>query len=228
MTVWINSEQITRDVVVVGASAGGFQAVIELLSRLPAELAAFIGVVIHRGAASPSNWSGSLGRKTQLTVVEPEDGDALQRGVVYVAPGDCHMRFESGLVTLDAEPKEHHTRPAVDPLFSSAALAYGPRVVGIVLSGGGHDGMLGLLDITTAGGLSLAQKLSEAEHDSMPAFAIAHDHVRAALTIDELGKAIVLLVRGEAVAVSDAEAPSSAKNGPGAKPLESVMLPAVT
>jgi two-component system, chemotaxis family, protein-glutamate methylesterase/glutaminase len=208
MAVWINAEKIARDVVVIGASAGGFRGVIELLSRLPADLPAFIGVVIHRGAASSANWSATLGQKTQLKVVEPANGEVLLRGVVYIAPGDCHMTFESGRIRLDGDAKEHHTRPAVDPLFSSAALAYGPRVVGIVLSGGGHDGMLGLLDVTGAGGLSLAQKLSEAEYNSMPAFAIAHDHVRAALSVDELGDALLLLVRGDPVAVSDAEAPS--------------------
>ena len=207
VTVWINSEKIARDVIVVGASAGGFRAAIGLLARLPADLAAFIGIVIHRGATSPSNWSVTLGKKTQLTVVEPADGDALRRGFVYVAPSDCHMTFEADRISLDGEPKEHHTRPAVDPLFSSAAFAYGRRVVGIVLSGGGHDGMLGLRDVTNAGGLSLTQKPSEAEHDSMPAFAIAHDHVRAALTVEELGDALVLLVRGEAVPVRDTEAP---------------------
>jgi len=209
VAVEINSEKMVRDVIVVGASAGGFHAVIDLLARLPAELPAFIGIVIHRGAASTSNWSTSLGRKTKLTVVEPANGDRLKRGVVYIAPGDCHMTFESGRIHLDGEPKEHYTRPAVDPLFGSAARAYGPRVVGVVLSGGGHDGMLGLLDITHAGGLSLAQKISEAEHHSMPAFSIAHDHVSAALSVDELGDALVRLTRGEAVSVRDAEAPSS-------------------
>ncbi|MEO8183823.1 MAG: chemotaxis protein CheB [Deltaproteobacteria bacterium] len=198
--------------IVIGASAGGFRAVIDLLARLPADLPAWIGVVIHRGAASSSNWSRALGQKTSLTVVEPADGDALKRGVVYLAPGDCHMTFESERIRLDGEPKEHHTRPAVDPLFSSAARAYGPRVVGVVLSGGGHDGMLGLLDVTNAGGLSLVQKLSEAEHNSMPAFSIAHDHVCAALSVEELGDALLRLARGEAVSVSDAEAPASQAN----------------
>lgn len=205
MTSWINSEKIARDVIVVGASAGGFRAVIDLLARLPAGLPAFIGIVIHRGATSSSDWSATLGQKTKLTVVEPADGEILTRGVAYVAPGDCHMTFESGRIRLDAQAKEHHTRPAVDPLFRSAALAYGRRVVGIVLSGGGHDGMLGLLDITNAGGLSLAQKLSEAEHPSMPAFAIARDHVRAVLSVDELGDALALLALGDEVAVSDDE-----------------------
>jgi two-component system chemotaxis response regulator CheB len=196
MNLSINPAEIARDVIVVGASAGGIRAVIEVLSRLPADLPAIIGVVIHRGAISDSNWSVSLGARTRLRVVEPVSGDPLNSGIVYVAPSDCHMTFDHGRVVLDGGPKEHHTRPAVDPLFISAAHAYGPRVVGVVLTGGGHDGMQGLLEITNAGGLSLVQKPSEAEHSSMPEYAIAHDHVRAALTADEIGDALVLLVRG--------------------------------
>ena len=114
----INPEKIARDGIVVGASAGGIRAVIELLSRLPADLPAFVGVVIHRGAASTSDWSTSLGMRTKLRVVEPADGDALTRGVVYIAPADCHMKFEHETITLDGGAKEHRTRPAVDPLSS--------------------------------------------------------------------------------------------------------------
>ena len=125
----------------------------------------------------------------------------------YVAPADCHMMFERDRIALSGGTKEHHTRPAVDPLFTSAALAYGPRVVGVVLTGGGHDGMRGLLEVTRAGGLSLVQKPSEAEHASMPEYAIAHDHVRAALTVDKIGDALVLLARGGAVPIGATEAP---------------------
>jgi two-component system chemotaxis response regulator CheB len=201
MTVWLNPEKITRDVVVVGASAGGIRAVIDMLSRLPGDFPAFIGVVIHRPAASTKDWSEILGIKTGLRVVEPADGDALTRGVVYLAPADCHMTFEDEHIVLDDGAKEHHTRPAVDPLFSSAAVAYGRRVVGVVLSGGGHDGMQGLLDVTMAGGLSLVQAPSEAKVDSMPEYAIAHDHVRAALDVADIGDALAVLARGEAVQV---------------------------
>jgi two-component system, chemotaxis family, protein-glutamate methylesterase/glutaminase len=201
----INPLNIVRDVVVIGASAGGHSAVVEILSRLPKDLPAFIGVVIHRGAVSKSDWSRSLGSKTALRVVEPVTGDPLSRGVVYVAPSDCHMTFHRDRVWLDRNAKEHFTRPAVDPLFVSAARAYGPRVVAIVLTGGGHDGMQGLLHVTTAGGLCLVQKPSEAEHTSMPEYAIAHDHVRAALTVDEIGDALVLLARGRAVAIDAAD-----------------------
>jgi two-component system chemotaxis response regulator CheB len=112
------------------------------------------------------------------------------------------MRFEHDRIALDRGAKEHRTRPAVEPLFISAALAYGRRVVGVVLTSGGHDGMQGLLEVTTAGGLSLVQKPSEAVHASMPEYAIAHDHVRAALPIDEIGDALVLLARGAAVSIA--------------------------
>jgi two-component system chemotaxis response regulator CheB len=209
MRAAINPQKIVRDVIVVGASAGGIRAVIEMLSRLPADLPAFMGIVIHRGASSTSNWSSTLGMKTNLRVVEPANGDVLTRGVVYLAPADCHMTFLHGGIALDGSAKEHHTRPAVDPLFASAALAYGPRVVGVILTGGGHDGMQGLLEVTTAGGLSIVQKPSEAEEASMPEYAIAHDHVGAALAIDEIGDALVLLARGGAVAVAAAAVPGN-------------------
>jgi two-component system, chemotaxis family, protein-glutamate methylesterase/glutaminase len=131
-----------------------------------------------------------------LRVVEPENGELLTPGVAYVAPGDCHMTFGHDRVLLDHDAKEHFTRPAVDPLFVSVAHAYGPRVVAVVLTGGGHDGMEGLLQVSTHGGLSLVQKPSEAEHSSMPEYAIAHDHVSAALPVGEIGRALVLLARG--------------------------------
>jgi two-component system, chemotaxis family, protein-glutamate methylesterase/glutaminase len=207
MHALINPLNIVRDVVVIGASAGVHSAVIEILSRLPEDLPAFLGVVIHRGATSKSNWSHSLGSKTKLKVVEPTSGDLLARGVVYIAPDDCHMTFDSGRVSLDRGVKEHFTRPAVDPLFVSAAHAYGPRVVAVVLTGGGHDGTPGLLHVANAGGLCLVQKPSEARYPSMPEYAIARAHVCAALTVDKIGDALVLLTRGSAVAIADEDIP---------------------
>jgi two-component system chemotaxis response regulator CheB len=206
VSVSINPTRIVRDVVVVGASAGGLRGVIEILSRLPVDLPAFVGVVIHRAAGSKASWSDVLGMKSGIQVIEPANGASLTRGVVYVAPADCHMTFENDRIVLDGGAKEHGTRPAVDPLFASAALAYGPRVVGVVLSGGGHDGMQGLLDITNGGGLSLVQKPSEAKNASMPEYALAHDHVSAALTVDEIGDALVLLAQGDPVLIGREDA----------------------
>jgi two-component system, chemotaxis family, protein-glutamate methylesterase/glutaminase len=201
MDISINPEQVARDVIVVGASAGGIRVVIDILSEIPPELPAFIGVVIHRGADTTESWADVLGLNTRLRVVEPSDGAVLTRGVVYIAPAACHMTFERDRIVLDAGPRHHRMRPAVDPLFTSAARAYGSRVVGVVLTGGGHDGMEGLVDVTTAGGISLVQKPFQAEAPSMPTYALAHDHVRAALFVDEIGGALVGLARGESVLI---------------------------
>ncbi len=197
----INTEKQTRNVIVIGASAGGIEAVIEVLSQLPADLPAIIGVVIHRGSRGASDWSAMLGRKTRLRVVEPADGDHLANGVVYVAPSDFHLIFAGGKSHLEHGRKINYTRPAADPLFMSAALEYKSRVVGVVLTGGGRDGLQGLIDIKAAGGISLAQKPTEALHASMPTHAIIGDHVDAVLSLDEISAALALLANGEAVRV---------------------------
>lgn len=195
----INAQKQTRDVIVIGASAGGIRAIITLLSRLPADLPAILGVVIHRGARSVTDWSTMLGRATPLRVVEPADGDRLVPGVVHVAPSDLHLTFAGGQSHLEHGAKLHHTRPAIDPLFRSAAIEYRSRVVGVILTGGGRDGLQGLLDIKAADGISIAQNPSEAEHAWMPENAILGDHVDAVLTLDEIGDALVLLANGSTV-----------------------------
>jgi two-component system chemotaxis response regulator CheB len=208
MGVLINPQNVVRDVLVIGASAGGIGAVSELLFGLPPDLPAYIGIVIHRGGSPQTNWSDMFGRRTRLKVVEPDDADTLTPSIVYIAPPDCHMTFQLGRVALNRGPKEHHTRPAIDPLFASAALAYGPRVVGVILTGGGHDGTLGLRHVITAGGISLVQKPSEAEQASMPASALAHEHVHASVTVEQLSDVLVLLARGVEVPLDDAASPS--------------------
>lgn len=199
--VHINSEKIERNVVVIGASAGGIEAVSKLLSKLPADLPAVIGIVIHRGAVTQTSWAEMLGRRSSLTVVEPEQGQRLTQGVVYIAPSDRHMTFGLDRVFLDLSLKEHFTRPAIDPLFCSAAQTYAARVVGIVLTGSGRDGTRGLIDITTAGGLSLVQQPSEAKYAPMPEYALAHDHVHASLTLDVLADILPRLTLGLEVAL---------------------------
>jgi two-component system, chemotaxis family, protein-glutamate methylesterase/glutaminase len=198
MSSWTNREKVVRDVIVIGASAGGIEAVIQVLAYLPEDLDAIVGVVIHRGDLSKSNWAPMLGKKSRLRVVEPMDGDVLAIGTAYVAPSGRHMKFESGRVALDDGPKEHFTRPAVDVLFRSAAREYERRVVGVVLTGGGQDGTKGLISISEAGGISLVQKPSEAEQSLMPASAVANDHVNAALTLTQIGEALVVLAQGDA------------------------------
>lgn len=206
----LNREKLVRDVIVVGASAGGIEAVSELLSLLPADLPALLGVVIHRGSRSQKSWSQMFAKKTRLQIVEPADGECLRRGVVYIAPADKHMTFRYGGVFLDSGAQRHHTRPAVDPLFESAAHEYTSRVVGVVLTGGGHDGTQGFEHIATAGGLCLVQLPAEATLASMPEHALAGGHVDAVLTIEALAHALATLALGSEFRVTELPRASAA------------------
>jgi two-component system chemotaxis response regulator CheB len=109
------------------------------------------------------------------------------------------MMMYDGVVRLDRGPRQHRTRPAIDPLFRSAAAAYGPRVVGVLLSGMGGDGVSGLIDIKRAGGLSLVQTPTEAQFPTMPSRAIEEDHVDGALTVTGIAEAIAIMAAGGVV-----------------------------
>src|SRR5262249_40921942 len=122
----INLEGIKRDIVVVGASAGGVAALTELFAALPPDLPATIGVVLHRGT-SPSDLAEVLGRKSHLPVIEPDNHSPMKHGIIYLAPPDQHLLFNGSGVMVQRGPKEHSTRPAIDPLFRSAAETYGER-----------------------------------------------------------------------------------------------------
>jgi len=195
----INTERIKRDVIVVGASAGGVEPLKLLLGRLPPDLPATVAIVLHRSPYYETQLPSVLGRYALLSVLEPADRDPVLSGAVYVAPRDQHMIFENGCVRLSRAAREHHTRPAIDPLFRSAADRYGSRVVGVLLSGMGSDGVSGLIAIKKSGGISLVQHPGEAQFDTMPCAAIAEDDVDAMLTVDELGTALAALARGETV-----------------------------
>jgi two-component system chemotaxis response regulator CheB len=159
----INGERIVRDVIVIGASAGGVQALLGLLGRLPDALPAAVAIVLHRSPFHETRLPWVLGRRTKVRVVEPSEGEPVEHGTVYVAPRDRHLVFRDGTVWMDGVPREHRTRPAIDPLFRTAAAFYGPRVVGVLLSGMGGDGVSGLMHIKAHGGLSMVQSPAEAQ-----------------------------------------------------------------
>lgn len=193
----VNAARVARDIVVIGASAGGVEALQALFSQLPATLPAVIAVVIHRSPLFESRLPFVLGLRAHLTVVEPRDGDRVVPGHVYTAPRDQHLVFEDGHLRTNRGPKEHRTRPAIDPLFRSAAAAYGPRVLGVLLTGLGDDGVPGFIDIKAAGGMTLVQDPAEARYPSMPRTAIAEDDVDGVLRLDDLAKAITALGSGQ-------------------------------
>jgi two-component system, chemotaxis family, protein-glutamate methylesterase/glutaminase len=153
-------------------------------------------MVIHRSPYFESRLPHVLGRRSRLPVIEPEDDQAFAPSCAYIAPRDLHMIIRDGHIGLSRGPKQHRTRPAIDPLFTTAASVYGPRVVGVLLTGRGGDGVSGLIAIKAAGGLSIAQDPTEAPHPTMPTTAIVHDHVDAVLTVAEIAQALVKLACG--------------------------------
>ncbi len=185
-----------RDLIVIGTSAGGVQALRQLFGALPGDLPAAVAVVIHRSPFAGSMLADVLDRSTVLSVSEPAHEERFETGRIYLAPRDHHLIVSDGHFLLTRGPKEHYTRPAVDPLFRSAAESAGRRVIGVVLTGSGGDGVIGLIAIKAAGGMSLVQDPAEALHDSMPETAIEHDDVDAILTISELAEELPRLAAG--------------------------------
>jgi len=171
--------------VVIAASAGSVAPLRHIVATLPIPCLGSIFIVLHIGSR-PSMLPSILGRGG-LPASFGQDGARIEAGHIYVAPPDHHMVLGGGRIRLNQGPKIHHTRPAGDPLFISAAEAYGERVVGVVLSGGDGDGAAGLRIIKQCGGTTLVQHPDDAMASSMPEAAIAADHPDC-LPIEELAR----------------------------------------
>jgi two-component system chemotaxis response regulator CheB len=162
-----------RDIVVIGGSAGGIHALRSLVAELSPKWNATLFVVIHISPDSPGLLPEILTREGPLPAAPAANGERFAPGRIYVAPPDRHLLLEAGgFMRLTCGPRENRSRPAIDPLFRSAALAYGPRVVGVLLSGGLDDGVAGLGAIKSTGGFTIVQDPEEAEVESMPCNAL--------------------------------------------------------
>jgi two-component system, chemotaxis family, protein-glutamate methylesterase/glutaminase len=175
-----------HDIVVIGGSAGAVEAMKRICEALPGNLSAAVFVVIHVSPRSRSVLPELLSRAGRLPARHPKDGEAISRGIIYVAPPDYHMLVHPGHVILRRGPHENRTRPAIDPLFRSAAVAYRSRVIGVVLSGLLDDGSAGLIAIKSCGGICVVQQPDDAMWPEMPRNALAHDHVDHCAPVDEL------------------------------------------
>lgn len=182
-----------RDIVVVGTSAGGVEALRVLVSGLPRDFPGSVFVVMHTAPDSPGVLAQILDRWGPLPVRNAENRVRIRPGHVYVAPPDRHLLLEPGLMRVTHGPKENRFRPAVDPLFRSAAQTYGPRAVGVILTGGLDDGVSGLWAIKRLGGLAVVQDPEEAFIPSMPLSAIRQVEVDYTLPLAEIAPLLARL-----------------------------------
>jgi len=170
---WYNfMPQANRDIVVVGASAGGVEALKTFFQRLPSDLPAAIFIVLHVWPSAKSFLPEILQRVSPLRIGHAVDGDRIEYGRVYIAPPDLHLFVEQGQVRIRRGPRENRCRPAINPLFRSAASAYGPRVIGVILSGTMDDGSAGLWAVAQGGGVTIVQNPQTAAFSEMPQSAL--------------------------------------------------------
>ncbi len=182
-----------RNIIVIGASAGGFEAIKRLIAALPADLDASIFIVWHMSPDVTGVLPQVLNRQKTLLAINAIDNEPILTNRIYVAPPDRHLLLEQGKVRVTRGPKENRFRPAVDPLFRSAAYIYGSQVIGIILSGALDDGASGLWTIKSRGGIAIVQEPDEAEVPSMPENALAAVEVDYRLPIAEMALLLVTL-----------------------------------
>jgi two-component system chemotaxis response regulator CheB len=189
-----------RDIIVIGASAGGIQALTTLVAGLPRDFPASLLVVVHIPPYAISRLPEILSRSGPLPAAHARHGEAIEPGRIYIAPPDRHLLVRAGWIELSRGPRENHCRPAIDPLFRTAARVYGARVIGIILSGALYDGSMGLLAIKTRGGMAIVQDPQEAIVDSMPRRAIERVEAEHVLPVAEMAAALTDLIRQPVIA----------------------------
>ncbi len=186
-----SSQQESLSIVVIGASAGGVETPTQLIKLLPSDLNAAVLIMLHFPSCSTSVLPSILSRAGTLSAKHPQDGELLRSGHIYIAPPDYLLVVEAERIRLIHSPRENGHRPAIDPMFRSAALTYQQRVVGVILTGLLDDGTAGLALIKQKGGIAVAQDPEEALFDSMPMSAIANVAVDYILPVAEIASVLV-------------------------------------
>ena len=203
--------------IVIGASAGGVEALTRLVRALPADFPAAVAIVLHISSSGTSVLPAILGRAGAIEVRAATDGQAIEAGCVVVAPPDQHLMVLDGHYVLRHGPRENGHRPAIDPLFATAADAYGRRAIGVILTGTLDDGAAGLVAIKVGGGLAVVQDPDDALYPSMPANALARvepDHV---VPLDELPELLVALAQDTAPVTEPPPDPPPRATPPGSE-----------
>ncbi|HEY7605180.1 MAG TPA: chemotaxis protein CheB [Actinomycetes bacterium] len=182
-----------HDIVVIGASAGGVEALAGLAASLPAGLPAAVLVVLHVPSIGSSALPDILSRHGPLPASHVKDGEPVEPGHIYIAPPDHHLLLRQGHMHLSRGPRENGHRPAVDPLFRSAAREYAARVVGVILSGALDDGTAGLLAIKSRGGIAVVQDPADAIYPGMPGNALEVVEVDHVVPVGAMGEVLARL-----------------------------------
>jgi two-component system, chemotaxis family, protein-glutamate methylesterase/glutaminase len=209
-----------HDIILIGASTGGLAALREVVTHLPKDLPASVFIVLHQPTEARSELATILERHCALPVSYAVHGERVERGRVYVAPIDNHMLLRDNLLVVVRGPRENGHRPALNPLFRSAAQSFGPRVVAVVLTGALDCGSAGLLAVKARGGLGVAQDPASAACPDMPRNAIETGAVDHVVKLEDIAPLLVSLAK------TRAEKPSMAENiGDAPKPFSFVTCP---
>jgi two-component system chemotaxis response regulator CheB len=201
---------MAHDLIVIGASSGGLEPLMAVVAGLPADLPAAIFVVMHVRPDQPSQLPAILNRSGKIPAAHAVDGEPIRRGRIYVAPPGFQTYLLHGRIRVERGPEENSSRPAIDVLFRTAAHHYGPRVVGVVLSGMLDDGSAGLAAVKRGGGITIVQDPNDATCNSMPL------HALEATAVDDVARAGELAARIVEAVARDGDSPDM----PGEVPLE--------
>jgi two-component system chemotaxis response regulator CheB len=184
-----------RDIIVIGASAGGITALKAFVGSLSEDFEGSIFVVLHIPPYEETRLAWILNKAGPLKAVQPKDGQPIEGGKIYVAANDHHLILEEGKIVITRGPKENRFRPSIDALFRSAAYVYGPRVIGIVLSGLLNDGTSGLWSIKRLGGITIIQEPGDSEYPQMPNNVLEYVEVNHSLPAAQIGALVQTLMK---------------------------------
>ena len=192
-------------VVVIGGSQGAIDALLKIVPDIPADIAAAILVVIHIPTEATSYLPNMLTRAGNVRVAHAVDREPLRAGEIYVAPPNYHLTVEDGEIRVLKGPRENRHRPAVDPLFRTAARSFGRATIAVLLSGNLDDGSAGVLAVRGRGGVAIVQDPADAQIGEMPKCALEYAGADYILPLQEIGPKIVELVNRREVAMKQAK-----------------------
>jgi two-component system chemotaxis response regulator CheB len=182
-----------NQIVLIGASGGGIEALRTVVAGLPADFSSPVCVIIHTSPEAPGILDAILRRAGNLDASNAVDRERLRAGHIYVAPPDCHLLVEPGKVRVTKGPRENRFRPAIDPLFRSAAQVYGPGAIGVILTGSLDDGTAGLWAVKQLGGIAIVQDPDDALFPGMPQNALDHVNVDHVVPLERIAPLLVQL-----------------------------------